>query len=322
MQARIGGTRPAETTGQWVAAKFEHDSARPVAGYSAPQLHTHTVVFNLTTTQQGQTRALQPRELYRTQQYATAVYRSELATRLIDIGYEIERGASGQPEIRGYTPEYLDASSPRRQQIEAHLDQAGVRGAAAAQVAAHHTREAKSQVSHDEMRRLHQTLASSFGEQPSHVVATAHERTAEASHDPEGGRPVARAAEAVVTEAVTFARHRNIERDAVPHERDYLRDALSRSMGRAAVAEIHTEFERQARTGDFVQVAQPAGRPGRAFTTPAMIALEQRTMAMMRESQQTQPALIREETRQVVAQAYPDLSADQRAATALDLRES
>jgi hypothetical protein len=49
VQARIGGNHPPETTSQWVAAKFEHDSARPVAGYSASQLHTHTVVFNLIT---------------------------------------------------------------------------------------------------------------------------------------------------------------------------------------------------------------------------------------------------------------------------------
>ncbi len=105
VQARLGGLRPAQTTGQWVAARFEHDSARPVDGYSAPQLHTHTVVFNMTTTEDGQTRALQPRELYRSQQYATAVYRSTLATQLRALGYEIDRGGSGQPEIRGYTPD-------------------------------------------------------------------------------------------------------------------------------------------------------------------------------------------------------------------------
>src|SRR5216683_7214632 len=34
VQARIGGNLPAETTGNWVAAKFEHDSARPVDGYA------------------------------------------------------------------------------------------------------------------------------------------------------------------------------------------------------------------------------------------------------------------------------------------------
>src|ERR1700761_8698037 len=47
-QARIGGSHPAETTGQFVAAKFEHDTARPVDGYAAPQLHTHAVIFNMT----------------------------------------------------------------------------------------------------------------------------------------------------------------------------------------------------------------------------------------------------------------------------------
>src|SRR5215471_19921647 len=43
VQARIGSNHPAETTGKWVAASFEHDSARPVSGYAAPQLHTHVV---------------------------------------------------------------------------------------------------------------------------------------------------------------------------------------------------------------------------------------------------------------------------------------
>src|ERR1700741_5219886 len=67
-QARLGGNLPAETTGKWVAAKFEHDSARPVDGYAAPQLHTHVVFFNLTQTEDGEPYALQPRELYKTQQ--------------------------------------------------------------------------------------------------------------------------------------------------------------------------------------------------------------------------------------------------------------
>ncbi len=144
VQARIGGNLPAETTGKWVAAKFEHDSARPVDGYAAPQLHTHVVFFNLTETEDGETYALQPRELYKTQQYATAVYRSELATRLKELGYEIERGKSGQPEIKGYSEEYLAASSPRRQQIEEHLAKENQRGADAAQIAAHKTRQAKA----------------------------------------------------------------------------------------------------------------------------------------------------------------------------------
>jgi len=92
VQARMGGNRLPETTGKWIATSFEHDSARPVNGYAAPQLHTHVVFFNLTETKNGEARALQPHELYRSQQYATAIYRSELALRLKGQGYEIERG--------------------------------------------------------------------------------------------------------------------------------------------------------------------------------------------------------------------------------------
>src|ERR1700681_112238 len=48
--ARLGGIRRPDTTGNAVMALFEHDSARPVNGYAAPQLHTHAVIFNLTET--------------------------------------------------------------------------------------------------------------------------------------------------------------------------------------------------------------------------------------------------------------------------------
>ena len=113
-QARIGNIHAPETTGKFLAATFEHDTARPVDGYAAPQLHTHAVIFNMTVGENGQSHALQERSLFQSQHYATSVYRSELALRLQNLGYEIEMGKHGQPEIKGYTQEYLDASSPRR----------------------------------------------------------------------------------------------------------------------------------------------------------------------------------------------------------------
>lgn len=45
--------------------------------------------------------------------------------RLQGLGYELERGKHGQPEIKGYTKEYLEASSPRREQIKDHLREMG-----------------------------------------------------------------------------------------------------------------------------------------------------------------------------------------------------
>jgi conjugative relaxase-like TrwC/TraI family protein len=71
-QARIGGNHAAETTGKFIAAKFEHDTARPVNGYAAPQLHTHAVIFNMTEREDGTTRALQEHGFFDTRQFATA----------------------------------------------------------------------------------------------------------------------------------------------------------------------------------------------------------------------------------------------------------
>ena len=55
LQARGGGDKPAITTGKMVAAQFEHTASRPdrTTGYAAPQLHTHTVIFNVTQTEEG-----------------------------------------------------------------------------------------------------------------------------------------------------------------------------------------------------------------------------------------------------------------------------
>lgn len=56
VQARIGGNHPAETTGKMIAAKFEHDSARPVNGYAAPHL-TDVVIYNVSRTWDRETHA-------------------------------------------------------------------------------------------------------------------------------------------------------------------------------------------------------------------------------------------------------------------------
>src|SRR6202011_4537952 len=105
-QARIGNVHAPETTTKFIAATFEHDTARPVDGYAAPQLHTHAVIFNVTERADGSSRALQERAFFESQQYATAVYQSSLTYQLRNLGYEIEAGKSGAPEIKGYSREY------------------------------------------------------------------------------------------------------------------------------------------------------------------------------------------------------------------------
>src|SRR5229473_2526577 len=303
VQARIGGNLPAETTGKWVAAKFEHDSARPVDGYAAPQLHTHVVFFNLAETDDGEAHALQPRELYKTQQYATAVYRSELAYRLKELGYEIERGESSQPEVKGYSKEYLEASSPRRQQIEEHLAKENQRGAAAAQIAAHQTREGKLELSHEEMQQRHKEMAAQFGDQPERIVEAAGKQREQLLEEP---------GEKAIGQAVAYSREKNLERDAVAEERDLLRDALKRSMGDAAVAEVKAEFEKRVQAGEFIETSNRP--PGRAFTTEEMIHYERDTIHAMHAGQNQHAQIASFETRRKIEQDHSHLSEGQRAA--------
>ena len=308
VQARMGGNHAPQTTGKWVAARFEHDSARPVDGYAAPQLHTHVVFFNLTRTEDGRTRAIQPQELYKSQQYGTSVYRAELAHRLRQMGYEIEAGRNGAPEIRGYSQEYLAASSPRSRQIKAHLEEHGLEGAGAAQIAAHRTRDAKSPLSVEEMMERHRELARAFGDQPQRVVEEARARVGQQHHGVEDRQRRAQ-------EAVTYSRDRHIEREAVVDERDLMGDALRRSMGKATFREVRENLEQRLRSGELIEVAQErTGTAGRALTTRAMLDYERENITLMRAGQRRQEPLVSEQNRVAWAGEFSHLSKGQRQA--------
>jgi conjugative relaxase-like TrwC/TraI family protein len=301
--ARIGGNHPAEATARFVAARFEHDTARPVDGYAAPQLHTHAVIFNITERETGEYRALQPQSLFASQQFATAIYQSELTYRLRQLGYEITAGRSGAPEIKGYTQEYLDASSPRSQQIREYLERTGQSGKEAAEIAAHSTRDRKGIHSLGEVMAAHRKLAAEYGHQAEAVVSAARERSQH--QDPELN-PQQR-----VREAVTFSRDKNFEREAVVDERAIVRDALRRGMGEITYRQVRGNLDARLHSGEF-ETVERAHMPGRQFTTAKTIEAEQEIVRRMREGQHVlQPTLSRAEAIQV-ADRHPHLNRAQK----------
>ena len=111
-------------------------------------------------------------------------------------------------------------------------------------IAAHQTREPKLDVSHEEMQQRHQEVAERFGNQPTQVVEAAEHRLVHHVEDERERDDVAR-------RAVTFARDRNLEREAVVEERAILRDALQRSLGGARMDEIKQEVDRRVERGEF-----------------------------------------------------------------------
>jgi conjugative relaxase-like TrwC/TraI family protein len=285
-QARIGGNHRPETTGRFIAAKFEHDTARPVDGYVAPQLHTHAVVFNVTQRDNGQPRAIQPQSLFASQQFATAIYQSELTYRLRQLGYEITAGRSGAPEIKGYTQEYLDASSPRSQQIREHLERTGRSGKEAAEIAAHSTRDRKEIHSPREVMAAHRKLAADFGHQADAVVRTARERS---QHQEKAVNSLD-----CVRESLTFSRDKNFEREAIVDERALIRDGLRRGMGEITHAQVRANLDARLASGEFQIVERDQGGPARHFTTAQTIEAEHEIIRRVCEGQnRTEPVLPR-----------------------------
>jgi conjugative relaxase-like TrwC/TraI family protein len=306
-QARIGGNQPAEMTGQFVAAKFEHDTARPVDGYAAPQLHTHSVIFNMTERENGQMRALQERSFFASQSYATAVYQSELMYRLRNLGYEIEPGKSGAPEIKGYSQEYLDASSPRRQQIEEALARGGFSGPEAAQIAAHNTRDKKALLSPDKVLAAHRQIAAEFGNQADHMVAEARKRQIGQTQNPQVQERQKQA-----HSALTFARDRGFEREAVQDERALLVDAMRRGMGETTYPEVRASFETRIASGEFQLVPSEKHDSARRFTTAHMVQAEKKIVQTVLDGQGRAPQLMSIQQAIPLSEANPQLNRAQR----------
>ncbi|MBX7222686.1 MAG: relaxase domain-containing protein, partial [Blastocatellia bacterium] len=278
--AKMGNRRPAERTGNLMVVQFEHDSARPVDSYIAPQLHIHNFIMNMTKDAVGQIRALETGEIYAVQHYLTTVYRARLAAKAIALGYELDHQKNGKWEIIGLSQEFLAANSPRSRQRIAQLAARGLAySPAAAEFAVLETREKKVDVSSEEVRRQWSLMNARHGNQVEQLVKRARERTA--------GEPDRCPAPAtLVTEALDFAIGRAFDREAVVDETRLLADALKFEMGSVSLEAAKRELLARIRSGALIEVARQRGNsPQGALTTPEMLRLEAENIQLMKEGQ-------------------------------------
>ena len=273
LSRRNGGSEWVSTS-NIVAARFDHFAARPSQGTNDgygpdPHLHTHVVIANMTLRPDGAWRGLDPVEIYRSQSFATAVYRSELAREAQSLGFAIEvTGADGRWELQGYTREQVMAFSRRRQDIEEALARRGLSGAAAAQNIAHQSRLSKDHRGEDELRAEWRLRARQYGInfQRPHLA-------------------VEPASRVEVENAVRFALAHTTEREAVIDRRALEAAALQHAMGRTDLNEVRDENRRSQERGQLLPVStsQPAAQT--SFTTLEMIALERDNLDLMRVGQ-------------------------------------
>jgi ATP-dependent exoDNAse (exonuclease V) alpha subunit len=92
---------------------------------------------------------------------------------------------------------------------------------------------------------------------------------------------------------VTYARDRNIEREAVVEERLLVRDALKRAMGEATLEQIRANLTKRIGSGEFVEVERTlAAAPHRSFTTRQMLAYERQNIHALTSGQDLASPLV------------------------------
>ncbi len=125
----------------FVAAAFRHRTSRE----GDPHLHTHVVIANLVhSPDDGRWSALDARPLLGWAKTAGYLYEAELRWQLSRrLGVEWGPVRKGIADVEGIPQAAIREFSRRRQQIEDHLDERGLTTAKAAQVAAYATRKAK-----------------------------------------------------------------------------------------------------------------------------------------------------------------------------------
>ena len=225
------------------------------------------------------------------------------------LGYEIEPGRSGAPEIKGYSQEYLDASSPRRQQIVEAVTRSGFSGPEAAQIAAHNTRDGKQILSPAEVVAAHRQIAAEFGNQAEAIVAEAQSRRKSNAHQSAIEERTQQA-----NSALTFARDKGFEREAVLDERAIFVDAMRRGMGNMTYPEVRANFEARIASGEFREVDGSKHSGGRHFTTAGTIQAEKEIIRSVQEGQGRAPQFMSIQDAIPLTEAHERLNDTQRKA--------
>ncbi len=276
LSRRHGGSERV-VTNNVVAARFDHIAARPAAGADDgygpdPHLHTHVVIANMTRRPDGAWRGLDPVEIYRSQSFASAVYRSELAREAQALGYQIRVAAGdGRWELEGYTREQVMAFSRRRQDIEQALSKEGLAGAAAAQNITHRTRLTKDHRDEQSLRAEWRSRAKDCGIQVDRCLSQSRE-----------GGPGQLTSSAKIQEALRYSIHEHTEREAVIDRRALEAKALQHAMGNADLDQIRRQSRVIEQRGQLIAVGAAVSSPQGAYTTPEMIAVERENLELMR----------------------------------------
>jgi conjugative relaxase-like TrwC/TraI family protein len=211
-----------ETTGKALFGRVTHMTSRS----GDPQLHDHVVELNVTQNSDGNYQAMTNDRQMHYQRLAQEIYFSEYAARAEEIGYELEKGKYGEPEIKGYTREHIEHFSTRLSDVETYLaEKFGLTRETASpaqkRLAAEHSREAKKVRELEGLQKDWQDRADKIGAEN---IITRSSKTL----SPEERLNHAR-------ESLSFAIEHHTERESAIKEGELIRTALQAGRGNISI---------------------------------------------------------------------------------------
>ena len=251
-----------ERTGNMVIGKFRHEMSRG----KDPQLHTHSVVMNMTQRDDGKWRALFNDDIFKVQHEVDAMYKGHLAYELRQLGYEIRvLDGQGNFELNHITRDQIEAFSSRSKVIEDALAKDGKTRADATtlekQIISLATRPKKDERDKDLVKQYwvkkSRELGIRYGER-SRLDGREYDETTPGSPP----RKDEIHAEAPLPEGITpgqavvqFAINHLTEREQVVSANELRTAAMRRSVGLAGPNEVEAEITRLVTQGTLIESA-------------------------------------------------------------------
>lgn len=231
-QVHAGRNHCDRTTGNFIAALFQHDTSRALD----PHLHTHCIVFNATHDFTEQIwKALQNYGMLSAQKFVENVYYHELAKELLRLGYSVVNNARGDFELAEISVKVRECFSKRHQEIDAKT----------AALLTSHSEKAEGNLADIREYIAHKDRGQKLPPLPKEQLRTfwrSQMSAADLTKAKQSASSTKGAKLVDVRHAVDWAEEHLFERRSVVSEHEIWRQALARGRGaQFSIAELKTE---------------------------------------------------------------------------------
>ncbi|PSV87285.1 MobF family relaxase, partial [Photobacterium iliopiscarium] len=185
-----------------------------------PQLHTHTLLANMTHDKDGNLKNLASsfiqngfetqgtyERILENQKYYGMIYQSELGRSLDKMGYQIKSLGNGQIDIDGIPDKVIEASSTRREQILEQANDIGLNTNKSRDHIAHQTRKAKTYTPERSLQKEWLEKNEKLGFDGLAFVAQSYSKTHQPEHSPT--TPILPAIAQAIENSVSYLSDRN-----------------------------------------------------------------------------------------------------------------